>query len=230
MGDHAKAYLANALSSAMALPELKGSSTRTVAMRAAFHNWVDMIDSNSAFAKVLLQNIVDHAFGSSMRRGKTLSSKFERMWTGYQQLVTSESFLTLWCTVLNSSKEDKFLPLFSQVVTRKLMDEVVKVAFPMQEAGTEELQGILKADEEQALRYAAGYVLMKLHKKYRKQTENPTAIKYVPFLLDMHEEDDKGTDSTTESDLDFLQYTKLWVEKVNRGGLFSLNNDSYMLF
>ena len=97
-----------------------------------------------------------------MRRGKTLSSKFERMWTGYQQLVTSESFLTLWCTVLNSSKEDKFLPLFSQVVTRKLMDEVVQVAFPMQEAGTEELQGILKADEEQALRYAAGYVLMKL--------------------------------------------------------------------
>ena len=29
---------------------------------------------------------------------------------------------------------------------------------------------------------------------------------------------------------DFLQYTKLWVEKVNRGGLFSLNNDNYMLF
>ena len=42
------------------------------------------------------------------------------------------------------------------------MDEVVQVAFPMQEAGTEELQGILKVDEEQALRYAAGYVLMKL--------------------------------------------------------------------
>ena len=65
MGDHAKTYLANALSSAMALPELKGDSTCTVAMRAAFHNWVDIIDSNSAFAK-LLQNIVDHAFGSSM--------------------------------------------------------------------------------------------------------------------------------------------------------------------
>jgi len=47
----------------------------------------------------------------------------------------------------------------------------------MQEAGTKELQGILKADEERALRYAAGYGLMKLHKKYRKQTENPTAIK-----------------------------------------------------
>ena len=66
-----------------------------------------------------------------------------------------------------------------------MMDEVVQVVFPMQETGTEELQGILKVDEEQALRYAAGYVLMKLHKKYRKQTENPTAIKYVPFLLDM---------------------------------------------
>jgi len=101
-------------------------------MRSAFHNWVDIIDSNSAFAKVL-QNVVEHAFGSSMRRGKTLSSKFERMWTGYQQLVTSESFLTLGALYLIVPR--KFLPLFSQVVTRKLMDEVVKVAFPMQKAG-----------------------------------------------------------------------------------------------
>ena len=164
-----------------------------------------------------------------MQRGKTLSSKFERMWAGYQQLVTSENFLILWCTLLNSSKEDKFLPLFSQVVTRKLMDEVVQVAFPMQEVGTEELQqGTLKADEEQALRYAAGYVPMKLQKKYKKQTDNPTAIKYVEFLSDMHEGDDEGAGSS--ADVDFLQYTKLWVEKVSRGGLFSINNDSYLLF
>ena len=31
-------------------------------------------------------------------------------------------------------------------------------------------------------------------------------------------------------DIEFLQYTKLWVEQVNRGGLFQVNNDAYFIF
>ena len=31
-------------------------------------------------------------------------------------------------------------------------------------------------------------------------------------------------------DVEFLQYTKLWVEQVNRGGLFQVNNDAYIIF
>ena len=31
-------------------------------------------------------------------------------------------------------------------------------------------------------------------------------------------------------DVEFLQYTKLWVEQVNRGGLFQVNNDAYLIF
>ena len=29
---------------------------------------------------------------------------------------------------------------------------------------------------------------------------------------------------------DFLAYTRTWIDKVNRGGLFPLNNDSFRLF
>ena len=32
------------------------------------------------------------------------------------------------------------------------------------------------------------------------------------------------------TDVEFLQYTKLWVEQVNRGGLFQVNNDAYLIF
>ena len=28
----------------------------------------------------------------------------------------------------------------------------------------------------------------------------------------------------------FLEYTKLWIEQVNRGGLFQINNDTYLAF
>ena len=30
--------------------------------------------------------------------------------------------------------------------------------------------------------------------------------------------------------VEFLQYTKLWVEQVNRGELFQVNNDAYLIF
>ena len=33
-----------------------------------------------------------------------------------------------------------------------------------------------------------------------------------------------------EEDIEFLQYTKLWVEQVNRGGLFQVNNDAHLIF
>ena len=133
-------------------------------MRSAFHNWVDIINSIQPLQKFFYRILLTMHLVRLCKEAKRFPPNLRECGlASYRQLVTSESFLTLWCTVLNSSKEDKFLPLFSQVVTRKLMmDEVVQVVFPMQETGTEELQGILKADEEQALRYAAGYVLMKL--------------------------------------------------------------------
>lgn len=50
---------------------------------------------------------------------------------------------------------------------------------------------MLKADEEQALCYVAGYVPMKL-KKYEKQPNNAHAVKYMECLNVMTEE--KGED------------------------------------
>ena len=80
----------------------------------------------------------------------------------------------------------------------------------------------LKAEEEQALRYVAGYIPMKLKKKYAKQPDNVRALKYIECLHAMNEEEG--------DDVEFLQYTKLWVEQVNRGGLFQVNDDTYLFF
>ena len=48
-------------------------------------------------------------------------------------------------------------------------------------------------------------------------------IDCVDFLSGMHEEN-------TDSADDFLQYTTLWIQKGNRGGLFVIDNDTYLLF
>ena len=110
-----------------------------------------------------------------------------------------------------------------QLVTRRVMDEAAKTAFIHGTHASAPLQvQPLKAEEEQALQYVAGYIPMKLKKKYAKQPDNVRALKYIECPHAMNEE--KG------DDVEFLQYTKLWVEQVNRGGLFQVNDDTYLFF
>ena len=62
---------------------------------------------------------------------------------------------------------------------------------------------------------------MKLNKRYAKQPNNVRALKYMECLHSMNEEGNDG---------EFLQCTKLWVEQVNRVGLFQVSNDTYLVF
>ena len=148
------------------------------------------------------------------------------MWTGYHHLIISSELPTLWCTYLTTDEQSgTFVPYLIQLATKQVMDESVKISFPVDSDPSKDMQHDcpLKADKEQALRYRAGYVPMKLKHKYSKQTSSFKAFKYLQLLSHMHEQEG-------EEDIDFLQYTKLLIGTVNRGGLYRVNNDTYMLF
>ena len=83
----------------------------------------------------------------------------------------------------------------------------------------------LKADNEQAVRYVAGYVAMALKKKYAKLPNDTTAVQYLNCLTTMHELDEENDRELPG----FLECTKLWVEKVNRGGLFLVDDKTFLL-
>jgi coiled-coil and C2 domain-containing protein 1 len=74
-------------------------------------------------------------------------------------------------------------------------------------------------DELNALQYAAGYVPHALLKKYEKRSGEKYAA-FTECLGDMA----VGSEDTS----DFLEYTKVWINKVNRGGLFPLNNITFI--
>ena len=75
-------------------------------------------------------------------------------------------------------------------------------------------------DELNALRYAGGFVPHSLLKRYEKKSEQKFE-EYVECLGSM----------AVESDFcDFLDYTKDWIDMVNRGGLFPLNDITFELF
>ena len=73
----------------------------------------------------------------------------------------------------------------------------------------------LTKDELNALRYIAGYIPFKLLKKLQKRQE------FRRWLEGMAVE---GTETS------FLDYTKEWIERVNRGGLFRVNDKAFVFF
>lgn len=82
----------------------------------------------------------------------------------------------------------------------------------------------LDADEANALRYAAGYVLRSIKQKEdKKKSPNSAVVAWIKQRVSTE------IDSTVNGDT-YQQFTKQWVEKVNRGGLFLISDSIYELF
>ena len=75
-------------------------------------------------------------------------------------------------------------------------------------------------DEENVIRYACGYVGMKLYNRFMKQKSNKAGI-FVEIVDQMYVD---GPESS------LLEYSRMWVERVNRGGLFDVSDEAYLLF
>ena len=80
--------------------------------------------------------------------------------------------------------------------------------------------------EENAIFYAAGYVVQKLIKKFRQSSDNDAYV-YVGVLLHMVGEDISG--ALLENDT-YLEYVKVWTSNTDRGGLRHASDDTYRFF
>ena len=128
-------------------------------------------------------------------------------------MIIGNELSFLWHSVLDQAENPLSFQNFMQLVTRRVIDvSKMKTAFIFETAQTEESTNIhlLKAEEEHTLCYVAGYIPKKLKLQYKKKN-SVRALKYMEHLNSMNKEEG--------SDIEFLRYTKLWVEQVNRGGL-----------
>ena len=80
----------------------------------------------------------------------------------------------------------------------------------------------LDKDEENALQYASGYIPLKLLKKHSKHTDEK-ASNFVTCLKSMAVEEDQYKDT-------FEDYTREWIEQVDHGGLFQINDCTFNFF
>ena len=80
----------------------------------------------------------------------------------------------------------------------------------------------MSKDELNALQYIGGYIPRVLLKKYQKRSGHKFDT-FIECLGNM------ATNSDDDHE-DLVTYTKEWIGKVNRGGLFPLNNLAYIFF
>ena len=105
--------------------------------------------------------------------------------------------------------------LLMQYCSTKLFEIAVKSKYPAATTTIEytaEDTPSLTEDEENTLRYVAGYVVHSLIRKTQKLPDsNSKKPNILACLKEMNNEEGNYED--------YLSYTKAWLEKVNRGGL-----------
>ena len=150
---------------------------------------------------------------------KLKSTKREHLWHEFQLSRVNGKLLLLWkemTTKLGVVIDD---PLLEQCLYQELFEVCLKEHFIVTESSSPKCDReiILSADE---LRYVGGFVACHLLQVYEKRS----SIVYDQYTTCLSEMAVDGEGS------DVLSYTRKWMEMVNCGGLFPINDNSFHLF
>ena len=153
---------------------------------------------------------------------KSLSSKQERLWREFHT-ARSHSLPITW-KELCKSIGIQYDQLAAQTVNMKIFKSFMKTYFASIPISEElpKVTSTFSDDELNALRYVSGYVPYKLLRKY-EQCRPP--CNKAPLYLEC-----LGNMAVAGDDSDVHNYTTKWLDTVNRGGLFPINDKSFVFF
>ena len=130
----------------------------------------------SSFSSSLLQQLQQCLPQASSQAGR------EKMWCSFHQLRTSKSFQTLWTDFLTA--KCKPTPFLYQYITDHVFKYIIKEHFPAIPQSISVQQESLSYEENNAIRYAAGYIPRALRSKL-KRSNHPLKEDLILRLLDL---------------------------------------------
>ena len=149
------------------------------------------------------------------KRFTSLRLRREKMWQAYHRLRTAQTFRTHWATFIAESISQ---PAFYQYVTHTIFKDLIEREFFVPPEEEEHQNRPLSFMEHKALRYVAGYICRKLRNNLESSLE-PFKDEMIDCI--MHSAgDEAGEDAETE----------LWLNAIDRGGLWHVNDTTYSLF
>ena len=154
----------------------------------------------------------------------TSSCKREKLWSFFHQACLFQ-LPGIWEKFLSALHINQSDDILQQSVNQKIIEMILPTQLSTSAQTKPKTTIQLNKDELNALHYACGYVPHQLIRKYQKRV-GCKCEKFVECLKEMalHGE------ATCAQDHDFQSYTRQWVEKVDRGGLFHLNDTAFDFF
>lgn len=150
----------------------------------------------------------------------------ESLVAGIHDLGTSTEVQSLWNSFCNAV-DVTFTPytLLNHVLRETLKDLIsARTARDFRDHRPLDVEEeILSKEEEEVLRYVAGYLPYALLKRYRKK-DGDEAKEMAEVVQSWKASEDKNNAKT------FLEYSNNWIDAQNRGGLFVVNDDAYLFF
>ena len=188
------------------------------------HDWLK-VEENKAVAEEFYSalHIQFEVVADCLNNSKKISAGREKMWTAFHKLRTSADFRSKWEGLFKHCHEEAVHPhLFQQIadiIFKKVLASKVSV---LQQQDEEQVVELTRA-EENALRYAAGYVCKQVSKKLKSSTD---PSKQELFLCMEMLRRDSAVDSECETSED----SSLWMDIIDRGGLWHIKDDVFPVF
>lgn len=149
---------------------------------------------------------------------RSLRLRREKMWGEYHKLRTKDTFTKEWEKFLKASIDQKASPTFFQYVSNRVFRQVMEKRYALSEASNEDQQAQMTWEEENALRYVAGYVCRKVQKNIQSSSL-PDKDDLVMFMIEL-----------SGDEMDEEEGTETWTNLLDRGGLWHVNDNTYLIF
>lgn len=132
-------------------------------------------------------------------------------------LRVSDTFREGWEKFLKQSIDQSAYPAFYQFISHQLFLEFVKGKHVIATSVDDYVSPLTK-EEENALRYVAGFVCRKVQEKI-KASSLPNKEDMLLFISDM-----------SGDEWDEEKGTEVWTNGIDRGGLWHINDNVYTMF
>ena len=117
----------------------------------------------------------------------------EKMWNSFHTLRVSNPFQKLWHDFLDLSHLEEH-PLFYQNVTDRIFQDIITREFASTTSGDEPAVATITYEEENALRYVAGYVCRRVKENVEK-LRHPFKEALLLCMMDLCDKDDETSSS-----------------------------------
>ena len=163
-------------------------------------------------------------------RHKLPSAAQASVWAAFHRMRERKNISDRWSsfmTNLPSPVEETSLGL-QLILDRLLRNTIQNQAAQPGNVSTAAVARPLDKLELNAIRYMAGYIAVKLLKKYRKKAKHPRLQQnrrlFVAVLKHMRADNQPGLTGST-----LVDYTEQWSRLVDRGGLYHINDKVFEL-